>query len=278
MSDQGNTFEHNSVQETLVLPLYGKAWCVKTYPDLFFDTDSVQVLEKLQYDFSTLDQEIHGLTGKIGALSSGLRQYSVVEELKIYLKDHPKAAVVNMGCGLDTAGHQADNGTCVFYNIDMPDVIAVRKSFFPDGEREHNIASDLTDFTWFDAIDASNGAVFFATGVFLYFDKSKVKELFCAMAERFPGCRIVFDGENEKGVSMDKSIIEKAGMTITTPFGLDDPVTELSSWSDRFQVTWKGLMAAHRKIDKRFGVVFRIMAWYADKTGMSQLDIIDFKA
>ena len=48
-----------------------------------------------------------------------------------YLKEHPKAAVVNLGCGLDQTGENCDNGTCQIYNIDLPDVIAVRKTLLP---------------------------------------------------------------------------------------------------------------------------------------------------
>ena len=51
-------------------------------------------------------------------------------------------------------------------------------------------------------IDASGGAVFFAAGVFYYFRRSDVKELFCAMAERFPGAVLAFDSCNERGAKL----------------------------------------------------------------------------
>ena len=272
--------EKNSVQETLVLPLYGKAYCMKQYPDLFHDEDCVRIVENLDYDFSAMEAQEKSLTGKIGALSATLRQYSIVQEVKAYLKEHPKAAVVNLGCGLDAAGHQADTGTCFFYNIDHENVIELRNQLLPGNEREKNIACDINDYSWFDQIDfkPEDGVVFFATGVFLYFKRDEVKNLFCALAERFPGGRITFDGENQKGVEMDLKTLKKSGVDISTNFGLDHPVEELSSWSDRFEkVSWKGLMTAYMKPDKRFGTIFRIMAKYSDKKGMSQLDTIDFK-
>jgi O-methyltransferase involved in polyketide biosynthesis len=44
------------------------------------------------------------------------------------------------------------------------------------------------DFTWFDKIkfEPEKGILFISTGVFYYFKESNVKELFCAMSERFP--------------------------------------------------------------------------------------------
>ena len=110
--------------------------------------------------------------------------------------------VVNLGCGLDDTFSKVDNGFCSGYNLDFPDVIAVRNELLPAGEREQNIACDLNDYAWMDAIDASQGAVFFAAGVFYYFKIEDVKRLFSAMAERFPGAVLAFDSCNERGAKL----------------------------------------------------------------------------
>ena len=41
-------------------------------------------------------------------------------EVREYLRAHPRAAVVNLGCGLDSTGRACDNGQCRIYNIDLP--------------------------------------------------------------------------------------------------------------------------------------------------------------
>ncbi|WP_329887477.1 class I SAM-dependent methyltransferase [Pseudoramibacter sp. HA2172] len=74
------------------------------------------------------------------------RQYDLRCEVEAYLKEHPNAAVVNLGCGLDDTFRKSDNGLCRSYNIDLPDVIAVRDELLPAGERKENIACDLIDF------------------------------------------------------------------------------------------------------------------------------------
>ena len=96
---------------------------------------------------------------------------------KDYLKKNPEAAVVNLGCGLDDTIRKCDNGKCKGYNIDMPDVIAVRNELLPESDRERNIAYDLNDEHWMNEIDAKNGAVFFASGVFYYFRTEDMKVL-----------------------------------------------------------------------------------------------------
>ena len=272
--------EKNSVQETLVLPLFGKAWAVREYPDIFKDHDVEKIMDQVEYDFSALEKAASGVKGKIASLAAVTRQAALVWEVKEYLREHPNALVVNLGCGLDTAGHQADNGTCRFANVDFPNVIELREQLLPSTEREKNIASDLNDLAWFDKIDfkENHGVIFIASGVFLYFKKEDVRKLFCAMAERFPGGRIAFDGQNQRGRDVDLKALKSSGIDISANFALDHPVEELKSWSDRFaRVQWKKMSTGYIKPDKRFGLLYRILAPIADNTGMSQLDVIDFK-
>ena len=75
----------------------------------------------------------------------------------------------------------ADANKPLIYNLDFPDVIAVRDKLLPAGEREENIPCDLNDTEWFGRIDASGGAVFFAAGVFYYFLSGQVRTLVQAM-------------------------------------------------------------------------------------------------
>ena len=55
-----------------------------------------------------------------GALEVAMRQSDLAFEVRDYLSTHPRAAVVNLGCGLDQTGRACDNGQCRIYNIDLP--------------------------------------------------------------------------------------------------------------------------------------------------------------
>lgn len=85
-----------------------------------------------------------------------MRQNDLAWEVRDYLKSHPKAAVVNLGCGLDNTGRSCDNGECRIYNLDFPGVIAVRNELLPAGEREENIGCDLNDTGWSQDITVSS--------------------------------------------------------------------------------------------------------------------------
>ena len=225
---QRHPIEKNSIQETLVIPLYGRALCTRKFPQLFADQTAAELLEQIDYDFSALEQRSGGLLQTFGALEVAMRQSDLAFEVREYLRAHPRAAVVNLGCGLDSTGRACDNGQCRIYNIDLPDVMAVREALLPAGERERNLAADLNDLSWFDAIDAptEDGAVFFAAGVFYYFRTEQVRALCAAMAERFPGGRLVFDAA-KRGDADCALLVENAakyiGIALASAINMLDP-------------------------------------------------------
>lgn len=105
-----------------------------------------------------------GLGGKIMVAMMNFGHSAMAEWGLSFLQPAPDAMVLDCGCGLDNTGRACDTGRCKIYNLDFPDVIAVRQQLLPAGEREQNIPCDLKDPAWFDRIDATGGAVFFASG------------------------------------------------------------------------------------------------------------------
>ncbi len=258
--------EKNTVQETLIIPLFGRLVCSEHFPELFSDPAAKRICESLDYDFVDKRKKMESAAGLFGALEVAQRQYDLRCEVLMYLKDHPKAAVVNLGCGLDDTFSRVDNGECRGYNIDFPDVIKVRNDLLPAGERETNLAFDLNDFSWMDGIDASDGAIFFAAGVFYYFRTADVRKLFDAMAERFPGGVLAFDSCNERGAKlMRKTWLKEAGITdVNAFFSLEDEA-ELRSWSRRFaSVTARSYMRGYRDIYPNVGAFHRLMIRFCD--------------
>lgn len=222
--------EKNTVQETLVIPLYGRKVCTEIYPDLYRDDTAKKFIEQIDYDFSLLEEQAKKTMYRFGFLEVAMRQNDLAYEIKDYLKTHPNAAVVNLGCGLDDTGRKCDNGTCKIYNLDFADVINVRNELIPAGEREENVACDINDTSWFKKIDGSNGAVFFASGVFYYFLTEQVKELVRKMAEAFPNGKLVFDAANKKaGKLLRKTWLKVAKIKdVGAFFAVSDAVKEIA--------------------------------------------------
>lgn len=204
-----------------------------------------------------------------------MHQNDLAWEVRDYLREHPNAAVVNLGCGLDDTGRSCDNGSCRSYNLDFPGVIAVRDALLPAGEREENIACDLNDTTWFRRIDASGGAVFFAAGVFYYFLTEQVRALVQAMAEAFPGGRLVFDAANQKAVRlMLKTWIKTAEIQdVGAYFAVSDAKKELSAWSPRLRASSRGYMLGYQSLnDPSVPDFYRFLARVGD--GMMRMQIV----
>lgn len=266
-----------SVQETLVIPLYGRKMAMDLYPDLFADRDCQKLFERVDFEAPTMKD----IKTKIGALMAATRQYDMAEACRRYLTEHPNACVVNLGCGLDTTFSQVDNGTAKGYNLDFSDVTAVRNELLPKRERETNIVCDLNDISWFEKIDfnKNDGAVFFASGVFYYFKTEDVKKLFSAMAESFKGGKLIFDATNVKGLkNMLKTWLKPAEMeNVELYFSVEDE-NILLSWSDKFStVVRKGYMTGYRPLDKRYGFLANTVFNFGDKSKMCQIIEISFK-
>lgn len=271
--------QKNTVQETLVIPLYGRKMCSKLYPNLYRDETALRLIDEIDYDFSLLEKKSKSLMQRFGFLEAAMRQNDLAFEVREYLKAHPKAAVVNLGCGLDNTGRSCDNGSCKIYNLDFPDVIAARNELLPAGEREENIPCNLNDTAWFGKIDASDGAVFFAAGVFYYFLKEQVQTLVKAMANAFPGGVLVFDAANQKAVKlMLKTWIKDAEIkNVGAYFSIEDAKAELSAWDSRLKVSSRGYMLGYNDLkDPSVSGFFRFLSKFGDNMMNMQIVKIRF--
>ena len=270
--------EKNTVQETLIIPLFARKVCSELYPDLYRDETAVRLIDQIDYDFSETEKKSHSLTQRFGSLEVAMRQYDLAFEVRDYLKNHPNAAVVNLGCGLDCTGRSCDNGSCKIYNLDFPDVIAVRNELLPAGDREQNIPCDLNDTAWFSKIDTTGGAIFFASGVFYYFLTEQVRALVQAMTGAFPGGLLVFDAANRTAVKMiAKTWLKSAKIQdVGTYFAASDAPKEIGAWDSRLQVTSRGYMLGYNDLkDPSVSGFFRFLARVGD--GMMKMQIVRIK-
>lgn len=272
--------EKNTVQETLVIPLYARKQCSELFPRLYRDETALRLIDEIDYDFSEAEKNAKSTMQQFGFLEVAMRQNDLAWESRDYLKAHPQAAVVNLGCGLDATGHACDNGSCKIYNLDFPDVIAAREQLLPAGEREQNIGCNLNDTAWFEKIDASNGAVFFASGVFYYFLTEEVKVLVQAMAEAFPGGKLVFDTAGKTAVKMiSKTWLKGAKIQdVGAYFSVSDARKDLSGWSPKIKVSSRGYMLGYQSLnDPSVKGFFRFLAKVGDNMMKMQIVRIDFK-
>ena len=238
--------EKNTVQETLIVPLYGRKMCSEKFPELYTDIFAKGLCEKIEYDFTDLEKKNNSFLYEFGSLEAAMRQLDIMWEIKEYLKKYPEATIVNLGCGLDEIGKTCDNGICSIVNIDFPDTIEIRKKLIAEQNREKNIACDLKDYTWMKEIDDSKGVIFFAAGVFHYFKMDEVKELVLELAKRYTGGCLVFDSVGKLGLKlmMSKTLKNMGIKDVDGFFYINNPEKDLN-WSEKIKVTSKGYMLGY---------------------------------
>ena len=223
------------VQETLLLPLWGRAVeSKKTNPQLL-DEKAVKIIGRIDYDFSTITQNIKQLS-QIAWVARSLQIDNIISE---FIKEYPDGTIVNIGCGLDTTFDRVDNGRIMFYELDLPDVIELRKIFFQQHERRKTIAGSFLDNKWLQSIEVKDGLLCIAGGVFYYFDEQQMKKFFKVMADRFVKCDFAFDFLPPFAVKMaNKKVLKAGGMCdaiMAKSWGIKK-AEELEAWDSRIRV------------------------------------------
>ncbi|MCB9423246.1 MAG: class I SAM-dependent methyltransferase [Ardenticatenaceae bacterium] len=240
-------------QETLLITLFAKA---RGCPDNFFVDETAQrVLDQIDYDFGQLNVP----TGT--SLTVCLRAKKLDDYARAFLEQHPLATILHLGCGLDGRFQRIDNGQVEWYDLDLPDVIELRRKFFAETNRTHLIASSATDLTWLDAVPQQGQPVLIiAEGLFMYLAEADVKRLFLALQTAFPGCHLAFDAYSKLTTHRVQShpSLKKTGAAIQ--WGIDDPQT-IETWGDgiRFQEEWFFIQSPEIiKLAFRYRLIFKI--------------------
>ena len=228
---QKDVLQSQNVQNTMLLPLWGRATVSQLYPGLLRDEEAVRIVEHLQYDFNAIAKNF----GEYGMLNFAIRARKFDDAIRCYLASHPEATVVNIGAGMDTTFSRVDNGKIKWYDLDLPDAIAFRQVLIPESNRNKCIAKSVFDYSWLENIeyDTRKGALLISGGVFYYLDPLRIKELIFHMAEKFPGGLLVFDAESPLGLSIANHMVKKSGNRgAEMIFAIKNPAV-IKTWSPR---------------------------------------------
>lgn len=177
-----------AVQETLLVPLYGRAVFTRQHPALIDDPRAVEMVEAIDYDFSRFD-------GTMSLVGSVFRTRIFDRWIARWLADNPTGTVVEIGAGLNTRHERLDNGTARWIEIDLPDVVDLRRRFFAESDRRRIVAASVLDpAAWAPAVDATGGPWFFAAeAVLIYLEPTDVTDVLAAIGTRFGGSPVGLD-------------------------------------------------------------------------------------
>ncbi len=219
----------------MLIPLWGRATYSRQYPEMLTDPSAEEIIAHLDHDFRPFARAL----GEYGGIAYLVQARRFDKSITAYLAEHPQATVVNLGAGLDTTFSRVDNGQIRWYDIDLPDAIAFRKRLIPETERSACLERSAFDQSWFDeiAFDPARGIFIIAGGLLMYFDESEVRNLFTALAQRFPGGEIRFDTMPKLGIALVNRRLKGTGVpTMRFALGLWRPQRTLAAWSPRLKV------------------------------------------
>ncbi|PIE68612.1 MAG: hypothetical protein CSA21_06370 [Deltaproteobacteria bacterium] len=225
--------KQGTVEETLLLPLWGRAYETQRKNPRLMDAKAVEIIKAIDYDFSQIEK-----TQSLSQHGWIARSWHTDKMARAFIEKHPEATIVNIGCGLDTTFSRIDNGKILFYELDLPDVIRLRKHFYQDSERHQSIAASFLETAWFENIVVKDGLLFLAGGVLMYFEEEQIREFFLAVADHFGACEFYFDALSPACMKMAKKAVLKKGgmgMNLENGWGLK-PVKSLETWDNRIRV------------------------------------------
>jgi O-methyltransferase involved in polyketide biosynthesis len=228
------TIKLQNVQKTLLLPLWGRAVETRKRKPMLVDTTAAEIVDRIDYDFTTIAANISLIT-QLAWIARSLHVDRVIRE---FLQKHPRGTIVNIGCGLDTTFERVDNGNLLWYDLDLPDVIALRSKFITDNERCKQIDASFLDDTWCSTLKVEDSILFVAAGVFYYFEEDQMKRRLSRLAELFPGGEVFFDAASPLGMrTANKVVIEAGGMDQNSflKWGIESAY-DIQSWDKRIMV------------------------------------------
>ncbi len=203
------------VPEILLYTLFARYLETKKEGGIINDPKSVEILESLNFDFDEI--KLNAIE-QIGAIC---RTLIFDEQIIKFLAKNSNAVIVNLGCGLDTRFDRIDNGKVVWFDLDLPECIEIRKNFFKETDRHKFIGKSALEFSWVSDIPKERKTLFLAEGLTMYFNESEMRSLLLTIKKDFPGAEFIFDAFHPLLVKMIQKNSRK---------GLGEKVAPLVKW------------------------------------------------
>ncbi|NLT49606.1 MAG: class I SAM-dependent methyltransferase [Ignavibacteria bacterium] len=186
----------DDIADTLYIPLAMKCKEIKRKNPFYFDPYSCEVMDKIDYDFSKYSKAIKSSIGV------AIRANYFDGIVKDFIENNTNTVIIHLGCGLDTRFLRLGKSTtdkCIFYEVDLPEVITLRKNLLPETSNNPFIAASMFETEWMDNLVTKHKTARFmiiAEGVFMYFESGQIKEVIQNIGKRFHNSKLVFDAVN----------------------------------------------------------------------------------
>jgi O-methyltransferase involved in polyketide biosynthesis len=167
------------VQQTLLIPLSARVVESRRPDSPFQDPEAERIASVLSADLGFYAREWSQVEAVVG------RTHILDEAVRAFLAKHPQGQVVNLGAGLCTRFHRVDNGTVRWLEVDLPEVIALKRKLLPESPRYQLVAASVLEDSWMQHVNTP--VLFVAEGLLMYLREADVLRLLARLCARFPG-------------------------------------------------------------------------------------------
>ncbi|MCP9275751.1 class I SAM-dependent methyltransferase [Mycolicibacterium arenosum] len=254
--------------QTMLATLYAKALDAESPRSLLHDTWARDIVARLDYDWARTTitpRTAPAVSTRAAHFDTWVRQFLAL---------HPRATVLHLGCGLDSRYFRIAPGPDVeWYDVDFPDVAALRVRLYPTAEHCHVVAASVTDPGYLADIPADRPTLILGEGLTMYLTRDDGIALLRRVVDRFPLGELQFDAFNRFGIRTQwtNAVVRRAGATLY--WGIDGPAeilaavpgTRLLAWLSVFESdSFRGIPGPYRAMGKAMSVLpaLRYMAQY----------------
>ncbi|MBQ3501579.1 MAG: class I SAM-dependent methyltransferase [Oscillospiraceae bacterium] len=203
--------------KTLYIPLYGKA-LVSRKGIILRDKKAEEIWS----------EEVFSLGGKSKskwlAYFMGMRAAVFDEWLSKKLSEKPESLVLHIGCGLDSRIERVNAPFGKWFDIDLPEVAEIRRKYYSETEKYKILGASASETEWIGSLPDAENAFVVLEGISMYLSETAIKNLFAALAEKFPEAEIIMDVYTSKAVKASKFKNPINDVGASALFGVDDPL------------------------------------------------------
>lgn len=156
------------IQETALITLAIRASETRRPNPRIRDEKAAEIIDAIGVDVSKFDP----FMSHEGVVA---RTIMFADALRTLIEEHPDAVCINLGCGFDDKFSQVDNGTIEWFDVDLPDQIAVRRKVYDDRPRCTMLEGDALEGSWTKALPKGRTNIIVMEGVLEYFTKEETE-------------------------------------------------------------------------------------------------------
>lgn len=206
----------DSVNKTLYIPLYGKAYVSKR--GLFLRDESAEDIWAAE-GFSLKGKA----KSKWLAYNMGMRAAVFDRWLTEKLAENPGAVVLHLGCGLDSRANRVAHAGYQWFDVDFPEVIQERSRYFSESEEYRMLGADVRQPGWLDTVPKADTAIVVMEGLSMYLQMEELKQLLRNIKERFDYVHLLMDTYTTFAAKATKYKNPINSVGVTQVYGFDEP-------------------------------------------------------